>query len=519
MPEACGRTGLPVRLGALLFCLLLLTACSREETGSPAVDKAATEPATGGVGEVVEQAVEPSATVPQLRGLVERPWRGDLDGMLERRVIRALVVPTQTHYFIRDGKPQGIAAEMLLAFERYLNGKHAPVQRHLMTHVVFVPTTRDDLIPALNEGRGDLAVAALTITPGRLAEADFSAPFIREVNEIVVTGPAGPQLMTPDDLAGREVHVRPSSSYYEHLVSLSRRFRAEGRPPIRLVAVPEQLQDADLMELVEAGLLGPIVVDDYKARLWARVLPNLVLHPEIAINRGGDFGWMMRKGSPLLKAEVDTFARKHRQGTLFGNTVINRYTESTRFVRDAVAGSARLRFDAVDDLFRRYADRYELDYLLILAQGYQESRLDHRVRSPAGAVGIMQVMPKTGRALGVGDISKLEPNVHAGTKYLRDLIDRYFDDPGVDELNQTLFAVAAYNAGPTRINRLRREAAERGLDPDRWFGQVEVVAARRIGHETVNYVANIFKTYYAYRLLAANEAARQQALESFDGSS
>jgi len=513
-----GWVVLLLRLGGLLLCFLLVAACSRDETALPAGDTSPTVRATS-TNSAAEKIIEQPVTVPRFGGLMERPWWGDLDGLLERRVIRALVVPTQTHYFIRDGQPQGIAAEMLLAFERYLNGKYKPAQRHLKTHVVFVPTTRDDLIPALNEGRGDLAVAALTITPGRLAEADFSAPFIRDVSEIVVTGPASPSLVTPEDLADRVVHVRPSSSYYEHLLALNGRFRDQGRPPIRLVAVPEYLQDADLMELVDAGLLGLIVVDDYKARLWARVFPNLVLHPEIAINSGGDFGWMMRKESPLLKAEVDAFARKHRQGTLFGNTVINRYTESTRFVRDAVAGSARLRFDAVDDIFRRYADRYELDYLLTLAQGYQESRLDHRVRSPAGAIGIMQVMPKTGWALGVGDISKLEPNVHAGTKYLRDLIDRYFSDPGVDELNQTLFAIAAYNAGPSRINRLRREAAERGLDPDTWFGQVEVVVAQKIGRETVNYVANIFKTYYAYRLLAANEAARQQAREAFDGSS
>ncbi|MDX1594865.1 MAG: transporter substrate-binding domain-containing protein [Gammaproteobacteria bacterium] len=448
--------------------------------------------------------------------LLDTRWTGDLDGMIERRVVRALVVPTQTHYFVHNGKAQGIAAEMLLAFEKFLNRNHAPEERHLRTHVVFVPTTRDDLIPALNEGRGDLAVAALTITPGRLARADFSEPFLADVDEIIVTGPAGPELERLEDLAGTEIHVRASSSYHEHLEALNERFREAGLEPIRLVKVPEVLQDADLMELVDAGVLGPIVVDDYKAELWAKVFPNLVLRHDLAVNTGGEFGWMMRKGSPKLKAQVDAFARRHRQGTLFGNTVLKRYTESTRYVRDAVSADARLRFDAVDELFRRYAERYGLDYLLTLAQGFQESRLDHEVRSPVGAIGIMQLMPTTAEAIGIEGVGDLEANIHAGIKYTRNLIDRYFDDPGIDRLNRELFALAAYNAGPTRIRRLRREAEAQGFDPDVWFDNVEVVAARSIGRETVDYVANIYKTYYAYRLLAKNEAERKRAREALD---
>jgi membrane-bound lytic murein transglycosylase MltF len=482
------------------------------ETMERAADVVSPPMPSAGAGADTEAA---GSVVPVAEGrpvdVVTRNWTGDLDGMVARRVVRALVVPTQTHYFIVNGRPQGIAYEMLEAFEKHLNARYETGARHLVIHVVFVPTTRDDLIPALEEGRGDLAVAALTITPERQARADFSAPIIRGVDEILVTGPAGPAPASLDDLAGLEVNVRPSSSYYEHLKMLSARFVAEGRAPIRLRSMPEQMQDADLMELVDAGVLGPIVVDDYKARLWAEVFPNLVLHPEIAINRDGEFGWMMRKGSPLLKAEIDRFARKHRQGTLFGNTVLKRYTASTRYIRDAVAGRARLRFDGVEELFRGYARRYDLDPLLLLAMGYQESRLRQGVKSRVGAVGIMQVMPNTGRAMDVGDIGELEANVHAGIKYLRYLIDRYFDDDGVDELNQTLFAMAAYNAGPSRITRLRRKAAEAGLDPDLWFGQVERLAAREIGRETVRYVANIFKYYYAYRLLADSEAARQRA--------
>ena len=511
-----GRIPAP-RTAALLAALCLLPGCDEPRAPSPSAAGASTaegDRVAADTGlEVLQQAsreLEAQLEAARVDALAAT-WTGDLDGMLERRVVRALVVPTPTHYFVANGRAHGIAAEMLRAFETFLNRRHKPAQRHLKVQLVIVPTTRDDLIPALEEGRGDLAVAALTITPGRLARADFSAPLLRDVDEIVVTGPAGPALQRLEDLAGRAVHVRPSSSYHEHLERLNARFRARGLAPVELVAMPEPLQDGDLMQLVDAGLLGPIVVDDYKARLWAQVLPNLVLHETLAINTGGEFGWMMRKGSPRLQAEVNAFARGHRQGTLFGNTVLQRYTGSAEYLAEALRGDARLRFAEVEAVFRRYAEQYGLDPLLTLAQGYQESRLDHAARSRAGAVGIMQVLPSTAKALGFDDVHALEANVHAGIRYLRQLIDRYFDEPGIDALNRELFAMASYNAGPTRIGRLRREAAEQGLDPNVWFGQVERIAARRIGRETVGYVANIFKTYFAYRLLSASDAARERA--------
>jgi len=150
-----------------------------------------------------------------------------------------------------------------------------------------------------------------------------------------------------------------------------------------------------------------------------------------------------------------------------------------------------------------------VDFLLMAAQGFQESRLNHNARSRVGAIGIMQVMPATGRELKVGDITKLEPNIHAGIKYMRTLRDRYFADEPMDDLNKGLFTFAAYNAGPGRVRQLRRIAEERGLNPNVWFGNVEQIASERIGRETVTYVANIFKYYVAYRLVL-EEAERRE---------
>jgi membrane-bound lytic murein transglycosylase MltF len=171
------------------------------------------------------------------------------------------------------------------------------------------------------------------------------------------------------------------------------------------------------------------------------------------------------------------------------------------------------RFTALTEFFKKYATQYDFDWLLLVAQGYQESGLDQKIRSPVGAVGVMQVMPTTAKDKNVAipDIHKVEPNIHAGVKYLRFLVNQYFDEPGIDRMNRHLFAFAAYNAGPNRIQRLRQQAAQEGLDPNKWFNNVELVVAKEVGRETVQYVSNIFKYYVAYKLTIERAQQRDQA--------
>lgn len=471
--------------------------------------------AVAGGPETEAAAEAEDLSVPSTVAPVVDQWTGDLDGMIERRRIRALVVPTRTQYWIDRGQQVGVEYELLKAFEEELNRTHPGAEKHIKTHVVFVPVARDELIPALLAGRGDLAAGVLTVTPERQAVVDFGAPFARDVAEIAVAGPQSPAIAAVADLAGQEVFVRRSSSYWGHLEELSARFEREGRPPIRLRAAPEDLQDDDLLEMVNAGLIGLTVVDRYAALLWAKVFPELRPLEEVIVHSGGEIAWMMRKESPQLKAAVDAFAEGHGKGTAFGNTIIKKYTGSTRFAKPATSGEDRAKFERIAELFRTYGEQYELDFLLMAAQGYQESRLDQDARSHVGAIGVMQVMPATGAELAVGDIQQLEPNIHAGVKYIRQIIDRYFDDPAITEVDKGLLAFAAYNCGPARVRRLRAEATERGLDPNRWFNNVELIAAERIGSETVTYVSNIYKYYIAYQLvmeqMEAASAAREEA--------
>jgi membrane-bound lytic murein transglycosylase MltF len=426
-------------------------------------------------------------------------------------------VYSRTLYFVDRGKQGGVSYRMLKAFEDEVNTRGG--KKPLGFNVVFVPVSRADLIPALLDGRGDIVAANLVATPQRAQQVDFSASFLDGIDELVVTGPASPLISSEDDIAGQEVHVRRSSSYWEHLEALNARLTAEGKPAIALVPAPEELDDEDLLEFVNAGLIPITVCDVFHARFWRSFYPDLRFDPTVAVSRGGSVTWLMRKGSPQLKAVVDGFVRRHRKGTTFGNVLLQQYQQRPRSVLPVTSGSSVRRFEQMVALFRKYGQQYEVDPLLAMAQGYQESRLDQKVRSPVGAIGVMQLMPATGAQMKVGDVEKLEPNIHAGVKYLRHVEDAYFGEPGLDSLVKAFFAFASYNAGPNRIQALRQETRRRGLDPDRWFGNVEYVVAERVGREPVTYVSNIFKYFVAYQRMALAEQKRAAAREAIRPSS
>jgi membrane-bound lytic murein transglycosylase MltF len=433
----------------------------------------------------------------------------DLDGMVKRRFVRALVVYSKTFYFIDRGRERGMFAEGIQAFETYLNRSLKIRKPNEYVHVVAVPVARDQLVPWLIEGRGDIAMANLTITDQRARLIDFSAPFYEDATEILVTAADVDPPKTPQDLSDQDVYMRRSSSYFESLVRLNLSLRGTAHP-VRLRLVDERLEDEDLLELINARVIDRIVMDDYKARFWARIFPNVRLHPDIVLSRGGKIAFGLRKDSPRLKALLDQFVASHKLGTAIYNDAYNRYFHSTRWVKNPASERERAKFLATIELFKRYGEQYGFDPLMLAAQAYQESGLDQRTHSERGAIGVMQVLPETGRLMKVGDIRRLEPNVHAGCKYLRALVDEHFADPQIDPFNRTLFAFAAYNAGPTRIAGLRRETEQAGLKPNTWFNNVERVVAQRVGRETVQYVANIYKYYVSYALLERHLRTREQ---------
>ena len=441
-------------------------------------------------------------------------WKGDFDGMLKRRQIRVLVPYSRSLYYNDRGRERGITADHVREFERFVNGKYAKELRNRPITVYMIPTTRDELIGDVAAGEGDIAVGNITITEPRARVVDFVAPGEKPISEVVVTGAGAGPVATAEDLSGRTVHVRKSASYHESLVALNARLGKAGRRPVNIVLVPDALEDEDLMEMVNAGLLDTIVVDDWKARMWSQVLPKLRVNESAAVRSGGRSGWAIRKGSPGLTRLLEEFHREWARTQGGRHVRIAQYAMRVRELRDPTATAEWKRFEAMLDLFRKYGGRYGFDPLMLAAQGYQESGLDQNARSAAGAIGVMQLMPATGKSLQVGDIRVTEPNIHAGAKYMNEIMARYFKDARFDEANRSLFAFAAYNAGPSRIEQMRAEARRRKLDPDRWFNNVELVTAEKVGLQTTTYVRNIYKYYSAYKLMLEIGAEQRRARES-----
>ncbi len=432
---------------------------------------------------------------------VRHQWHGDYEEMTRNRVIRALVPYSKTFYFLDGARQRGLTYELLQEFEKFVNKREK--SGALRIRVLVIPTSRDRLFADLQAGIGDIAAGNLTITRARSKLVDFSDPFARNIDEIVVTGKNEPPPSNLFDLSGREVFVRRSSSYYESLTELNRGLARMGREPARIREAAEYLEDEDILELVNVGVVPAMIIDAHKGRFWAGVFQNIRLYPDIKVNTGGEIAWAIRKNSPGLKSVINEFVKKHKKGTLIGNILIKRYLKNTDYVKNSVSGTELQKFKQVVGLFRKYGGRYDFDWLMLGALAYQESQLDHSRRSRAGAIGIMQVLPSTAADpnVGIPDIGNLEKNIHAGTKYLRFMINRYFAGEQMDSLNKGLFAFASYNAGPGRIARLRKLAVREGLDPNVWFNNVEIMAARHIGRETVQYVANIYKYYVAYKLM------------------
>jgi membrane-bound lytic murein transglycosylase MltF len=432
--------------------------------------------------------------------IVTKKWTGDLPGMIERRQIRVLVTYNKTSYFIDKGVQRGVAYDAFRLFEEDLNKRLKT--GNLRIHVVFLPVGRDELADALTSGRGDIVAAGITVTESRLKLADFSEPLVGNVKEVIVTGPGAPAIATIDDLAGQTVHVRAQSLYQENLQELSARLVQQGKKPIDIKPLASNLEDEDILQMTHAGLIKITVVNDFLATFWKQMLSGLTIHNDVVVKDGDQIAYAMRKDSPLLKAELDRFVTSHRRGTIMGNVLFMKYLKNTKYAKNATSPEELEKFRTMRELFRKYGDQYGVDWLLMAAQGYQESGLNQSVKSKVGAVGVMQVMPATGKDMKVGDITQMEPNINAGVKYIRFMIDQYFKDEPMDALNKGLFAFASYNAGPARVKALRKEAASSGLNPNLWFNNVEQIAAKRIGRETVQYVGNIYKYYIAYKLAA-----------------
>jgi membrane-bound lytic murein transglycosylase MltF len=440
------------------------------------------------------------------------PWRGDLDGMTERGFLRILTVHNPLFFSFDGAEEKGMVAELGKLLEDHLAEE---IGRVRSPTIVLMPVSRDELIPGLIKGRGDLVMGNLTITPERQKLVDFGPPIHPNVDELVITGPAVKNISLLDDLVKTGLYVRPSSSYFEHLQALNARREAQGKQPIPITEADENLEDYDLLDMINAGVLKAVVVDSHKAAFWEQVFDKIEVHRDISVHSGNRIAWAMRKDSPGLMKSITAFSETVKKGSLLGNILRERYLGNTDWLDNALEDEDRERYEETIEIIKRYAGKYEFDWLIIAAQAYQESRFDQSKRSSAGAIGVMQLMPTTAadEAVGIPDIADLENNIHAGVKYLHWIRETYYSDEAIAPLDRVLFSFAAYNAGPGNMKRARRRAKRLGFDPNRWFGNVEIGMYRAVSGEPASYVRNIYKYYVTYQGLEKSRQAREKALD------
>jgi len=294
---------------------------------------------------------------------VNQKWTGDFEQMVDNRIIRVLIPYSKTFYFLDKAAQKGATYELVKEFEKSVNKQLKT--RHLTVQVIFIPTSRDRLISGLAEGFGDIAAGNLTITDKRMQQVDFSDPIATGVNEILVTGPESSPVKDILDLSGQEIHVRKSSSYYESLKRLNKTLSKTGKPEIKIIEANEHLEDEDLLEMLNAGLIPMMVIDSHKGKFWAQIFENITLHPDITFRKNAKIAWAVQKNTPEFKKVINAFVKTNKKSTLMGNILFNRYLKSTKYVKNNLADKDRERFEKTIQFFRTIGLilGYRLDFL------------------------------------------------------------------------------------------------------------------------------------------------------------
>lgn len=424
--------------------------------------------------------------------------KDDLDKILERKYIRILTTVNKTNFYINEGHLYGYEYSLLKRYEKHLNRNIK--RNNLKTVMEFIPVSRDQLIPMLNQGYGDIAAAGLTITSRRQKNVDFTIPYLTEINEIIVTSKKAFSPETKYDLSGKKIWVRKSSSYFESLELLNLQLENMGRKKIKIIPVDENIETEQILEMVNSGAVEITVSDSHIAQIWAEVLENIVIHNNVILRKGSQIAWAIRKNNPDLKKNLNSFLKENKKGSLAGNIFFNRYYKDADQLKNPDSPENWEKLALYKDYIKKYSKEYNFDWLLIMAVAFQESGFDNSKKSSKGAVGIMQMLPSTAsdKKINIKNISEPEKNIHAGVKYLDFIRNRYFSDPEIEEKDQIRLTLAAYNAGPAKIRRARNHAEKMGLDPNKWFRNVEIGVLRTIGNEPVEYVSRINRYYLLY---------------------
>lgn len=446
---------------------------------------------------------------------------GDLTEIRKRRLLRVLVSYNRTNFFHTIKGQHGLEHDLIQAYVKYLN--RGPRKERYQTHAVFLARPFNQLFSELKAGKGDIIASGLTITPERQAAVDFTTPYIKNIREILVSNKNLTAVQRLEDLSEKQIIVVANSSYTIHLEQANQALGLLGLPGIEIIQADPVLEAEDLLEMVNAGLFEYTVIDNHIAKIYQTKFSDLKIHEDFIFHFGGKIAWAINKNQPELKNSLNEFIHNYAApGRLLGNILYRKYFKSTFWIETPLSLTALNTTPCLQYYFEKYAEFYEFDWFLIASQAYQESKFKHKLKSSAGAYGIMQIKHSTARSkvVNIPNIKNLEENIHAGVKYLAFIRDYYFSSPKYSSEDRINFSLAAYNAGPGRIRKLQRDAKARGLDPYKWFYNVEILARQFIGHETVNYVTKIQKTMIGVRssfeLSKHKRRIKNQHIEAFE---
>ena len=447
----------------------------------------------------------------QLAPLGGYKYVGDLAELEKKRVLRVLVAADLGFYYIEDGITKGIIADLLQHFEQDIRKKHPAL------HIQIIPVHRDKLLPYVISGLGDLAIANITITTDRKKQVAFSEPVLTNISEVLINNKKQPPFTKVTDLSGKTIWVRKSSSYYQSLLKINNKLRMQNLPPVSILFIDETLQDYELLELINLDLLNATVIDSHKIKIWQPILKNIRINNNFVLRNNGQIAWAMRKDSPKLMALINQYIDTVKEGTLIGNIIYSKYLKNHRWLNTLLDPNNIDKMESLSHIFFRYSKQYDFDYLMLMAQGFQESGLNQHKVSNKGAVGIMQVLPSTARdpSVDIPNIYTSKNNIHAGVKYMRYLQDQYFSSDEIDYDNKIYLSLAAYNAGPGNINKMRRYAKEQGYNPNIWFNNVEIITRKHIGLQPIVYVNHINRYFIVYKQIMKLQRFRDSGIRPF----
>lgn len=521
------RAAKPGLLG--LLCTLALTGAACREPPPPPpppVDPRIDVPGEAPAPPVVAAFGGPPAATPEpataqdrfalaLTGHRRKAYTGDLDDLRKRAVLRVLTRNNSTSYFLYKGVEAGFDYEL---------ASWIADEMGVRLEMVVAPTQRE-LVPWLLDGKGDLILAGLSTSGARADRVQFTRPYLRTPWVVVVkkapapkggkkskkaSEPPAPALTRLEDLAGKDVVVKPSSGAMKRLRDLE-------IPGLVPRAAKETEESEDLLDQVGEGKVFACIVEERIAKVELMHRDDLEIVLPLP---GGDdeAALATRKEDVQLHAFMDAFLEQNLKNTRW-NLMWRRYhswKDDTRAVRnDELRADREGRITPWDEVFTKVGVEHEVDWRLLAAQCYQESRFDPAARSPFGAVGVMQFLPTTAKELGCADPQVPKEAIRCAGRYVGKLAKRY-SEPEVALKDRVRFALAAYNAGPGHLDDARVLAKAQGLDANRWFGNVETAmlllskpryyeqAAHGFarGEETVRYVSEIQTRYDAYVGLA-----------------